>query len=176
MCRFHRRRRIRFAYDDSPSTLSLIGAILREARRLGNAESVARHLVGATLEVRFPHLPISNHAECSSDESNALVGDFHVGDTVFHVTAAPWQPVFDKCSSNIAAGARVFLLVPESILQGARMLGEPIDVFPMTIESVESFVANTIEMIGEFAHIAIKNGLRRLIETYNPTRWLCGMR
>ena len=86
---------------------------------------------------------------------------------MFHVTVAPTHSVFEKCKSNLDAGSRVFLLVPESKVAGARLLVEPFLGSPVAVESIESFIANNLEEIGEFTRDGVKKSLRRLIETYN---------
>lgn len=164
---YHDRRRISFVYNASQSTSSVIGVILGEAQRSGKAGPVAQHLVGAKLEIRFPRLPVSNHGASAADASTGRIGDFELGDTVFHVTVAPTHSVFEKCKSNLAAGSRVFLLVPESKVAGARLLVEPFLGSPVAVESIESFIANNLEEIGEFTRDGVKKSLRRLIETYN---------
>ncbi len=75
--------------------------------------------------------------------------------------------VYEKCRENLENGYRVFLLVPERALTGARQNAELIVPGRIAVESIESFVGQNIEELSYFARDKLKHGFRRLIETYN---------
>ena len=120
------------------------------ARETGKVGPVAQHLVGAKLQLRFPTETISNESYSTADDQLGRPGDFFVGSTVFHVTVAPMPPVFDKCIKNLEDGYRVYLLVPERELSGARYNAENKAPGKIAVESIESFVGQNIEELSFF--------------------------
>lgn len=164
---YHARRRIEPSYDPSKSTRHFIVDVLRKAEETGKRGYAAQHLVGAKLQLRFPHLAVRNEAGSAADDPSGQPGDFLIGDTVFHVTVAPMNIHFEKCKRNLKLGLRVFLLVTEDRLLGARQNAEMLDGDRIAVEAVETFVSQNIEELSEFAHDRVRLGLRRLIEIYN---------
>ncbi|WP_134217370.1 DUF4928 family protein [Pelotomaculum sp. FP] len=78
-------------------------------------------------------------------------GDFLVGDTAFHVTVAPMPAVYEKCKRNIEDGFRVYLLVPDRSLIGAKQNAETVAPGKITVESIEPFVGQNIEELSVFS-------------------------
>lgn len=164
---FHNRERIKLVYDPSKTTWQTIQGLLLTARETGKEGPVAQHLVGAKLVLRFPHLTISNESYSTADDQLGRPGDFWIGDTAFHVTVAPMSALFEKCAQNIREGYRVFLLVPDRTLSGARQNAELSMPGQMVVESIESFVSTNIEELSVFTKKEVVSGLRRLLESYN---------
>ena len=164
---FHTRQRIKIIYDPSKSTWQNIQGLLALARETGKEGPVAQHLVGAKLQLRFPEIEVSNESYSTADEQLGRPGDFYVGDTAFHVTVAPMNPVYEKCKDNLENGYRVFLLVPERAVAGARLNAELMVPGRIALESIESFVGQNIEELSYFSRDKVKSGFRRLFETYN---------
>lgn len=164
---YHSRQRIKLSYDPAKTTWQTIQSLLAAARETGKEGPVAQHLVGAKLELRFPELKIGNESYCTADRQLGRPGDFLIGDTAFHVTVAPMQPLFDKCMENVKDGYRALLLVPDRILSGARQNAELILPGQIGVESIESFVATNIEELSLFLKKKIVHGLRGLLEIYN---------
>lgn len=164
---FHNRQRIKMVYDPSKSTWQNIQGLLSAARETGKEGPVAQHLVGAKLQLRFPDIEVSNESYSTADDQLGRPGDFHIGDTAFHVTVAPMIGVYEKCRDNLENGYRVFLLVPERALTGARQNAELMIPGRIAVESIESFVGQNIEELSYFARDKLKHGFRRLLETYN---------
>ena len=130
--------------------------------------AIAQHLVGAKLAVRYPNIEIANFSYTTADQQLGRPGDFVVGDTAFHVTVAPMPTVLSKCDENLRNGFRSILLVPESRLQAARQMAEAINVeTKVGITSIESFVGQNIEELGEFGKANLATGFRALLERYN---------
>lgn len=164
---FHNRQRLRPIYDPSKSTWQYVRDLLNLARDTGKEGPIAQYLVGAKLQLRFPNEKIRNESYSTSDDQSNLPGDFVVGNTAFHITVAPMPPVYDKCARNLNDGFRVYLLVPDRSLAGARQnadLGFPGKI---AVESIESFVAQNIEEISTFSKTKLSSGIRSLLETYN---------
>ena len=132
------------------------------------AGAVAQHLVGAKLAVRYPGLEIDNFSYTTADQQLGRPGDFVVGDTVFHVTVSPMPAVLDKCLQNLRNGYRSLLLVPDTRLQAARQMADAIDVQDRVgIVSIELFVGQNIEELGEFGQSSLAVGFRNLLAKYN---------
>jgi hypothetical protein len=164
---FHNRERLKLVYDPSKSTWQLIQDLLALARETGKEGPVAQHLVGAKLQLRFPDVPVSNENYSTADDQLGRPGDFHLGDTAFHVTVAPMPAVYEKCKANFQEGLRVYLLVPDRSLSGARQNAALLNDGKMAVESIESFVSQNIEEISLFSKKKLPDGLRKLIEEYN---------
>lgn len=164
---FHNRERIKMVYDTAKSTWQNIQGLLSAARETGKEGPVAQHLVGAKLQLRFPDIAVSNESYSTADDQLGRPGDFHIGDTAFHVTVAPMGPVYEKCKDNLENGYRVYLLVPERAVTGARQNAELMVPGRIAVEAIESFVGQNVEELSYFTRDKLKNGFRRLLETYN---------
>lgn len=57
--------------------------LLSAARETGKEGSVAKHLIGAKLEFRFPGVTVSNESYSTADDQLGRKGDFCLGDTFF---------------------------------------------------------------------------------------------
>jgi len=164
---FHSRLRLEFVFDSSKSTWSIIHELFSVARENGKEGPVAQYLVGAKLQLRFSDMVITNESYSTADVQLGRQGDFYIGDTAFHVTVAPMQPVFEKCKRNIQGGYRTYLLVPDAMLAGARQTAELMLPEQIAVESIESFVSLNIEELSRFTKPGLLSGLRNLLEVYN---------
>lgn len=164
---FHNRERLKIVYDPSKTTWQLIHELLLISRDTGKEGPVAQHLVGAKLQLRFPEVELSNESYSTADDQLGRPGDFYLGDTAFHVTVAPMQPVFEKCKSNLENGLRVYLLVPDRCLSGARQSADLMISGRIAVESIESFVSQNIEELSFFKRERLTDDFYELIETYN---------
>ena len=164
---YHERKRLNFTYDAALSTRAMICRLLAEADAVGKAAPVAQYLVGAKLKLRFPDIEVSNDRCAAADASSGRHGDFLIGSTAFHVTISPSPGHFEKCRKNLDAGKRVFLLVPEKHLVGARQNAELIAVDRVAVESIESFVGTNIEELSHFGREPVTGEFRQLLKIYN---------
>jgi DNA (cytosine-5)-methyltransferase 1 len=152
---------------DKPGS-QIVADILDTAAERNVAGAVAQHLVGAKLALRYPQRVVENYGYTTADKQLGRPGDFLVGDTVFHVTVAPAQDVIGKCGANIKNGYRAMLLVTESRIQAARQLAEIAGLQERVgISSLEQFVGQNVEEIGEFGKAALAKNIRALLEKYN---------
>ncbi|AXL10747.1 DUF4928 domain-containing protein [Microbacterium foliorum] len=157
------------------STQLTVGAsvqsLLSEARsRSGSAAgAVAQHLVGAALEERLPDVVIGSESYSTSDQQTARPGDFLVGDTAIHVTMSPGDRVFsDRCSQNLQAGLRPLVLVPEQSVVAALQLAANVGlVGSVVVNSIESFIAASLEEASGYEGTEARQRLRGLFERYN---------
>ncbi|HND54141.1 MAG TPA: DUF4928 family protein [Pirellulaceae bacterium] len=156
-----------FAYDPAKTTFANLSSLVAAARDVGKLPSLAQYLVGAKLQLRFPDREISNDLASSPDAQSGRVGDFQLGDTVFHVTASPKLPVIEKCGENLTCGLKAYLIVPNSELPKVAALADVVLSDRITVCSLESFVAANLEELAEFQTDARLDSFRRLLETYN---------
>jgi hypothetical protein len=75
--------------------------------------------------------------------------------------------LLEKCKENLDRGLRVYLLVSDAQVAGARQNAELLAEGRIAVESIESFVATNIDELSEFDGAKLKSGFRRLLETYN---------
>ena len=164
---FHKKKRIKLVYEPSKTTWQAIQSLLAQARENGKEGPLAQHLVGAKLELRFPKIIIGNESYSTADDQLGRPGDFCIGDTAFHVTVAPMPALYEKCKKNIDDGFRVYLLVPDRTLNGARQNADLILPGKISVESIESFVSQNIDELSVFSKQRLTAGFRQLMETYN---------
>jgi hypothetical protein len=160
-------KRVKATFDRSAATWQFIRAILENAALDGKAGAVAEYLVGAKLVLRFPGTPIRNKRFSTSDAQSGFSGDFEIGNTAFHVTVAPMPGLFDKCKANLERGLRVYMLVLENQVVGARQTASVVTDGNIAIQSIEYFIATNIDELCDFDEGKLKSGLLRLLEEYN---------
>jgi hypothetical protein len=164
---FNRKRIEVDIHLDKPGS-KIVADILETAAKRNAAGGVAHHLVGAKLAIRYPAKTIENYSYTTADQQLGRQGDYEVGDTAFHVTVAPMQAVIDKCVANIRHGFRPILLVTEHKMEAARQMAEMSGhTDRIGINSLEQFVGQNIEEIGEFGKEALQKNVKALLETYN---------
>lgn len=170
---FHNKERIKLIYEPSKTTWQAIQSLLTQAKETGKEGPLAQHLVGAKLELRFPKIKIGNESYSTADDQLGRPGDFCIGDTAFHVTVAPMPALYQKCQKNVDDGYRVYLLVPDRTLNGARQNADLILPGKVAVESIESFVSQNIEELSDFSKQKLAAGFRQLLETYNKRVDVC---
>jgi len=154
-------------YDPKLPSWHNIHNILEEARKIGKEGEVAHHLIGASLQFAFPDFEINNRSFNSETDTLGKPGDYFIGDTAFYVTIAPLITLFERYLQNLQSGYGVYLLVPERAVTGARQNAELMVPGRIAVESIESFIGQNIEELSYFTRDKLKNGFRRLLETYN---------
>jgi Domain of unknown function (DUF4928) len=154
------------AYNPDLITWRFIRDLVKAAQERGQEAGVARHLVGALLHLAFPVATVD--APTSGPEGQtAPLGDYLVGDTVFHVILAPVMPIYDQCQKNIDQGFQVFLLVPDKYFCGTRQNAEIILPRKITVASIESYVSQSLERLAGFSKGKMGPAIRQLLATYN---------
>lgn len=160
-------RPLKFSYDPAKSTWQSIHDLLGKAAKQGKEEPVAKYLVGAKLQLRFPEMQISNESDNTADVQLGRQGDFHIGDTVFHVTVAPMSALYEKCKRNLDEGFKVYLLVPDRLVAGTKQNSELEAAGKIFVGSIESFVSQNIDELSGFSMSEGKKEFRCLLEMYN---------
>ena len=159
--------KISFDYRLGMTSREIVGKILASAGKRFKTGEVAEYLVGAKLSLRFPTYDIRNSAASAADRQTEEQGDFQINDCVFHVSVAPNRGHYDKCLRNLADGLRVFLLVPDGMLVGARQNAQLDTNGQVSVESIESFVSQNIEELSDFAGEKVAHNIWRLLDRYN---------
>lgn len=149
------------------STFHLVGLLMQNARRNEREAEVAYYLVGASLQLTFPALPILQRRYTTGNSQSGNPGDFNVGDTVFYVSAAPSLGLFQKCVENLHRGYRVYVLVTDRALVATRQLAELTAPGQISCQSIESFVGLNIDKLSRFSKRLMPDVLRNLLDTYN---------
>lgn len=158
---------ISFHFDPDFCNRNTIARILDAARVAGKEDAVAQHLVGATLAMRFPDLPIHNESFTAGDVQTGREGDFQLGDMPVHVTMRPMAAVFGKCERNTQAALRPLLLVPDQYLATARGTADLQGLTGLGVESIESFVALNCDELAKGSRDLQPAQLRQLLTLYN---------
>jgi hypothetical protein len=164
---YHSQQRLTLSYDPTKTNRQTIADLLALARQSGKDGPVAQYLVGAKLALRFPDQNIGNESYSTADVQLNRPGDFVVGDTAFHVTISPQLGHYEKCRKNLTEGHKVYLLVPDQYVIGARQNVETIAAGRISVESIESFVAQNLDELATFSRSNACNRLRELLEAYN---------
>jgi hypothetical protein len=165
------KRKLEIQVDLSKSGPAIIAGILKIAEEREAGESVAQHLVKAMLAHRFKDVPavkIENFNTMAVDQHLDRDGDFRVGDTAFHVTMGPTSLHIDKCGENIKNGLRPILLVPTDEIERAKHLAEDKNLQDkISIVSIESFVGQNVEELGEFTKAKVLPQIAAILKEYN---------
>ena len=155
---------------------AIVGDILDAARSRADQPTgtVAQHLVGAKLELRFSNMRIGRDKANAADLQTDRQGDFQLGSTAFHVTVAPSAKLVDRARSNIQDGFRPLMLVPSSSVAFANGLFESEGLGERVgVQSIESFIGTNIEEMAVFDAGTIRKGVASLIRTYNARIEAC---
>jgi len=110
---------------------------------------------------------ISNEHASASDEATNRKGDFMVRATVFYVTVAPGEKVLEKCRLNVIEGYRVYLIVPSERLGIIQSQVQDIFDGKVHLVSIENFVSQNVDEIGEFGDKGITQEIISLLALYN---------
>ena len=164
---YYGRQRLELVYDESMISRESIDNLLEVARSTEKEGPVAQYLVGAKLQLRFPDVLIRNESFSTADIQLNRPGDFLIGDTVFHVTVSPMPGLYEKCCRNAESGLKVYILVPERRLAAARENAEMTLPGRISVECIESFVAQNVDELSGFSKSEFVSRFRQLLETYN---------
>ncbi|MCU7367633.1 DUF4928 family protein [Pantoea stewartii] len=164
------KQRITVDIDHTKPLSSVVNDILRAAAERSDKPTgaVLQHLVGAKLQLRFPEEKIGSDRANAADMHTDREGDFQVGTTAFHVTTAPMEKLIARCVENKIAGYRPVILTTESKVQAARQMADNVGMSEqISVQSAEIFIGTNIEEISTYDGDRIREGLAKLIRTYN---------
>jgi hypothetical protein len=168
MINYLQKRNITFSFNTKLTTWKLINYLLNSAMKQKKEAQLAKHIIGASLQLTFPHINIDNriYNYYDSDNANNLF-DYIVGDTAFNVTNAPLSFDYGKCKKIHDNGLRAYLLVPNRFINSARFNAEAIIARKISVRSIESFVSQNLEELSNFSKDRLGDGFYKLIKTYN---------
>lgn len=164
------KQRITVDLDYNKPASSVVNDILKAAAERSDKPTgaVLQHLIGAKLQLRFPEVKIGSDRANTADMHTDREGDFQVGTTAFHVTTAPMEKLISRCVENKRAGYRPVILTLESKVIAARQMADNVGMSELiAVQAAETFIGNNIEEIAIYDGDKIREGLARLIRTYN---------
>jgi len=164
------KQRITVDLDHTKPVSAVVSDILKAAAERSDKPTgaVLQHLIGAKLQLRFPDVEIGTDRANAADLHTDREGDFQVGTTAFHVTTAPMEKLISRCVENKRAGYRPVILTLESKVIAARQMADNVDMSEqISVQAAETFIGNNIEEIAIYDGDKIREGLARLIRTYN---------
>lgn len=164
------KQRITVDIDHTKPVSAVITDILKAAAERSDKPTgaVLQHLIGAKLQLRFPNIKIGSDKANAADLQTDREGDFQVGTTAFHVTTAPMEKLISRCVENKRAGYRPVILTLESKVLAARQMADNVGMSEqISVQAAEIFIGNNIEEISIYDGDKIREGLARLIRTYN---------
>jgi len=161
------RQNLKVLCSRQASPAAWLKSILDEAQGRSGGR-VEQHLVGAKLSRAHPNIEIPVHPGTAADAQTGRAGDFQVGTTVYHVTAAPGEAVVRKAVSNYRSGLHPVLLVPAKDRERATLL---VDLQKMagliTVLAIEDFFSVNILEMSQGERGDFLKTLLRIIEEYN---------
>jgi hypothetical protein len=161
------RQHLKVNCDRQLAPAKWVGNILLEAKGRSGGK-VEQHLVGAKLERRHPDVDIPNNPSHAGDAQTRRPGDFIVGSTAYHVTAAPGSAVVEKCATNLTVGLHPVLLVPRDQTDKARHIAEDQGIAErMTIFAIEDFIALNIIELSKGEQEVFVTVLKSIVAAYN---------
>jgi hypothetical protein len=164
------KQRITVDLDYNKPVASVVSDILKASAERSDKPTgaVLQHLIGAKLQLRFPNVKIGSDRANAADLHTDREGDFQVGTTAFHVTTAPMEKLISRCVENKRAGYRPVILTLESKVIAARQMADNVGMSEqIAVQAAETFIGNNIEEIAIYDGDKIREGLARLIRTYN---------
>ena len=165
---FFARQKLEVAIGLSKPGPVIVADIMAAADEKKLGGPVAQYLVGAKLARKFPDKRIDNFRYTAADAQLGRDGDFTVENTAFHVTVAPTLGHLNKCGENIRQGRKPYLIVPAKQMSKATAYAEAEKVEGKTaITSIEQFVGQNIDEMGDFAQAKTKAEIAAVLTEYN---------
>lgn len=167
---FYSKQRIKVDIDSAKPVSCFVRSVLdaAELRDDKPTGTVAQHLVGAKLELRFPEKEIGRDNANAADVQTNRSGDFQIGTTAFHVTVSPMAKLVGRCIENIHDGLRPYVVVPDDKVGFTRGLFESEGIgTQVQVQGIETFVGTNIEELAQFDGAAVRKELISLVRQYN---------
>lgn len=169
--------------DKSLSVQSVVSDLIEQANRrqqkmMGTncLGAVIQHLVGAKLELVLGHSEIQktamirgfHHNTSTADSQTGRAGDFVIGRTSIHVTAAPSEALIGRCQENLNAGMNPIIVTIGDKFGLAEGLAANFGVqMRVDILTIEQFIAIYIYEAGKFRASNRGIAIQGLIDRYN---------
>lgn len=161
------RQNIKLQFEKHHSPTEWVKNILEIAKGKSGGV-VEQHLIGATLQCYHSNIFVDNFPGHAADFQTGRVGDFLIGASVYHVTAAPTPAVIQKCSDNTKSSLHPILLVPSEIVSKAKSFAEYTGVQKqITVVAIENFIAIHIIEMANWHQVEFSKIFQKIIEIYN---------
>jgi hypothetical protein len=166
---YHNQQRLTLIYDTRFTLSENLRRFFADAREAGKAAALAQYLVGAKLQLRFPHATVTNDSWTTKDQQLGRAGDFLVAETVFHVTLAPTAGLLEKCRDNLGHGLHPVLIVPKEAHGPAEFMIEQADDLRGRVDVWEwvAWLGQNLEELGELASAGVRAQAAALVQLYN---------
>jgi len=165
---FFQRQRIKVALDRQSSPQSWIEGILTSAHQKKSGGLVEQHLVGAKLQKRNPAVEVLAFSASAGDIQTGRLGDFVLGSSVYHVTAAPSLALIRKCKENLLAGIHPILIVPRDKIGIASSHAEAEGIKErISLFGIEDFLALNIVEMSVNDQVRFLETLKEILGEYN---------
>jgi hypothetical protein len=161
--------------DSNISISKVVSSVLREARKRQEESqgstiegTVLQHLVGAKLSLVLKKIDIRHHGSNVADAPGARAGDFHISDSVIHVTTSPTERLIEKCRENLSKALRPIIVCPKEKVPGTIYLAENAGIKDrVEVFDAESFISTNINEIAGFEGAKLKTTTQDLFKRYN---------
>ncbi len=166
---------LKLKVDASRSIRSIVAELIktalerqRECQGAMILGAVLQHLVGAKLELALPDMEIQHNGFAVADQAHDRKGDFLVGDTVIHVTAAPSEALIEKCQINLNGDLRPLIITTADGAGGAVALAKNKSVGDrIEILEIEQFLATNVLEWSGFQQKGRSSSVEELVDRYN---------
>lgn len=166
-----------FSLDSGKGLRVAVRRLIQMARERGSDGSnvhgtVLQHLVGAKLELvlgeKAAELGLSHNSANTKDGDLGRLGDFKVGDTVFHITTNPSYQLLEKCKANVDAGLRPLIVTLGENASKVDVHAETLGILDrVEAVDVEQFLTTNVYEMALFKAEGIRPTLERLVAIYN---------
>lgn len=161
--------KIRLSWNESPQ--EWLRQILSASRERSKG-IVEQHLVGAKLQMRFPHLELPVVSAYAADTQTGRQGDFELvmaSETlILHVTANPTLALIEKCKENLRQSQRPVIITTKEKENHALALAETEGIaHQISVIPIEHYITtNLIEMAAQ-QQVSLKEIIIFLLQIYN---------
>lgn len=130
--------------------------------------AVLEHLVGAKLELALPGEQVLHKGFSVADASTNQKGDFHIGDTVVHVSSAPTEALLAKCKQNFDEGLRPLVVTTRDGADACRVLARTAGISSrLDVLEIDQFISTNLFEWSGFTQVRRVTTMRQLIARYN---------
>ena len=129
---------------------------------------VLQHLIAAKLSIILPADKLSIHGATVADSPTDRSGDFVINNTIIHCTAAPNEPLIQKCKANIRNGCLPVIITIFDRVKNACDLALDADISGrVEVWDIQQFLSTNINEHGLFDEQLRTTKLSDILERYN---------
>ena len=157
-----------FQYDNGCTIQANLHELLTQACVVKKEGPVAHYLVGAQLQLRFPATCIKNTKYIAPEGRYGEMGDYLMGNTVFHVCMAPRLSYIAAVLQSVRQDQAAYLLVPDNKLAVMRGILEMEHLGDcVAAEAIDSFIGLSLGLLSEFDTDSCERTFAELLAEYN---------